>query len=504
MKKVKFPAWADSFLVFSVLAILYYLTASNRLTWANFGNDGGDFFAAILTNGIPHPTGYPTYLILGWLFQQLPVGDAYFRAVLLSLIPAAIASGLLCAWVNSLGSGYRLAGLVASLMWGLSPLFWSQAVIIEVYALQALFSVLTLWWVTLLLMNQPAKPGLLFLLAFSFGLGTGNHITQVFFLPVGLVGLAHYVKTTGKYRQGALQLVLVFLGGLVYLVLPLRAAQYPPINWGNPQTLSGFLWEVTGQPYQSLLGSISATTLVERLFGSASILREQVGVVGIGLGVIGGYEIFQSNRKLGWVGLWIFFVFLAFAILYNTADSTAYLIPAWMIFTGWVGISLVTFDQIRWKQWRLSYLLFAGLILWLGFRIPTIITQVTSESGYRAADIAEQTLQKLPEDAIVLTSSDLDSFPLWAYHFGLGWRKDIAVVVLPLTQFRWYQETLIHTYPTLNFAAPTEPALDPGNWGEQMGPLNPGRVLCRSTIKQVDKIEIQYTCTNGIIISGGS
>lgn len=499
MKKIQYPAWADALFVFIILTVFYLLTVSQRLTWANFGNDGGDFFSALLTNGIPHPTGYPTYLLLGWLLQQLPLGDAYFRAVLLSWLPAAAACALLCAWVNSLRPRLHLPGIIAGLIWGLSPLFWSQAVIIEVYALQALFSVLALWWITLLFREKtPGRRAPLFALAFIFGLGIGNHLTQVLLGPACLVGLFVFGRQTKNYRWVAYQVILVVLGGLVYVVLPLRAALYPPINWGNPQTLSGFLWEVSGAPYQSLLGAISPTTLVGRLVASAGILRDQVGVIGIVLGVIGGYEFFQTDRKLRWISLWIFCVYLAFAIGYNTADSTAYLMPAWMIFSAWAGISLIALDPVRWKSWRLVPVLFIGTILSLGFRVPNIIAQIAPEDRYQAADIAEQTLQALPENAIVFTSSDLDTFPLWAYHFGLGQRKDLAVIVLPLTQFRWYQETLVHTLPQLNFP-PLSPAdLQTTQWGEQAGLLNPGRIICRSTIQQCPKVKMNYACSNGV------
>ena len=60
----------------------------------------GDFLAAILTRGIPHPTGYPTYTLLGILFQYLPFSTPVFRGVLESLIPAALAAGLLTGWVG--------------------------------------------------------------------------------------------------------------------------------------------------------------------------------------------------------------------------------------------------------------------------------------------------------------------------------------------------------------------------------------------------------------------
>ena len=42
---------------------LYALTMPPGLTWAYDSADGGDFLAAIATRGVPHPSGYPTYLL---------------------------------------------------------------------------------------------------------------------------------------------------------------------------------------------------------------------------------------------------------------------------------------------------------------------------------------------------------------------------------------------------------------------------------------------------------
>ena len=140
------------FTVSLLTALAYLLTVSTRLTCTNFGNDGGDFLAAILTAGIPHPTGYPTYTLLGIIFQQIPVGDPYFRAVMLSWLPAAPGAGLLALWVRKFLEELPqyiaiITALFAGIVWGLMPFLWSQAVIIEVHALQSLFLVLAIWWI---------------------------------------------------------------------------------------------------------------------------------------------------------------------------------------------------------------------------------------------------------------------------------------------------------------------------------------------------------------------
>ena len=75
---------------------LYALTLAPGLTWRNSASDGGDLLTAAFTWGIPHPTGYPTYLILLRGFSTvIPAGSEAFHGNLFSALTAATAMGLL-------------------------------------------------------------------------------------------------------------------------------------------------------------------------------------------------------------------------------------------------------------------------------------------------------------------------------------------------------------------------------------------------------------------------
>ncbi|MDO8969624.1 MAG: DUF2723 domain-containing protein, partial [Saprospiraceae bacterium] len=243
--------------------MMYSLIAPARLSHANFGIDSGDFLAAFLTQGIPHPTGYPTYTLLGIFFQQFPIGTPVLRGVLASLIPAAMATGLLAAWVRYvLGGSARshvLAALSAGLAWGISPLLLSQAVIVDVHGLQSLIAMLVLWWITLNLEGKTlVRRKLNLFLSFLVGLGCGNHATILFLALPSIASLILSLKRGSSWKFVFGEIGLVLLGLCVYLYLPIRASAYPAINWGNPQTLSGFVWEVSGIPYRGLLFSVAA------------------------------------------------------------------------------------------------------------------------------------------------------------------------------------------------------------------------------------------------------
>lgn len=73
-----------------------------------------------------------------------------FRGALESLIPAALGAGLLTGLIGFLtgskSASHLGAAVVTGAAWGVAPLLFSQAVIVEVHGLHSLFVVLVLWW----------------------------------------------------------------------------------------------------------------------------------------------------------------------------------------------------------------------------------------------------------------------------------------------------------------------------------------------------------------------
>ena len=53
--------------------------------------------------GVAHPTGYPTYILLAWLTELIPIGSVAFRANVLSAVLVAIALATVTAFAERLG-----------------------------------------------------------------------------------------------------------------------------------------------------------------------------------------------------------------------------------------------------------------------------------------------------------------------------------------------------------------------------------------------------------------
>ncbi len=468
----------------------------SQLSEANFGADGGDLLAAILRGGVPHPTGYPTYVLLGMLFQRISWGSPYFRGALLSALPAALAVGLLAVWMLRLpaGRGALLPAWTAAVAWGVSPLLLSQAVIVEVHGLQALFTMLALVWAWLLL-REPVARGRVYLLAIFallFGLGLGNHLTLLLFTPAIALALWSAWRRGLPTRWVLAQIASLLLGMLVYIYLPLSARGNPPVNWGDPQTWQGFLWVVSGGPYRDLVLGGSMDALPGRALAWFSLVRQQYGMPGFVLGVAGIVLSSQDDRRLFRLLGWVFLSYSLLVLTYHTADAAVYLIPATLVWAVWVGTALHGAWDARWRAVPWGRLLCLGMVAYLMLRFPQVYRQVDPRQETRSAEFAQQLLQAAPARALVLTQSDPDTFSLWYHHFGLGERPDIAVVSIPLMDYGWYRESLSYTYPQLNLPAMAQDGEI--SWAEQIALHNPDRPTCRTALSNPQPLILTYQC----------
>jgi hypothetical protein len=366
-----------------------------------------------------------------------------------------------------------LRAAAVGLALGLAPLFWSQAVIVEVYALQAFFTVCFLLALELLL-DRPASPRLdaaLSLLSVLIGLGLGNHLTLLLFFPALVLLFRRPFPARRLLKYAALVAAPALL---VYAILPLRAHAYPPVNWGNPQTLAGFTWLVSGRLYGGLAFSLPASDVFPRIAYWAGDLLRQFGPLGLFLGLLGAVRSFSCPGRMPWAYLWVFAVSSIFSIGYRTNDSTVYLLPALIIFALWIGAA------VAWLWDRSSAQLNFGR-LWVGLffvsllvGLPAAYRRVDPRPDTRARLFAQSCLAALPQSALLVTRADEDTFPIWYYHLGLGQRPDVSVVVRGLAEFGWYRQNLQHPAPGLLL-----PGAETQNWEAALAGLNPGRSVCK-------------------------
>jgi len=468
----RFNRFLSPIFLIAILAWTYASTLAPGLTWANGGADGGDLIAATATGGVPHPTGYPLYLILAGLFQHIPIGPLAFRFNLFSAVSAISAAYLLYevtrrALPDSDSWTTRLSALAAALTFGLSPLFWSQAVITEVYSLHALLVAAVLYLSSVPIPDLTPKQHAL-LLGLIFGLALGNHITAILLAPIVFLPGSKNLHSLGSRLLG------LTLGLLPYLLLPLRALSDPPINWGDPITLRNFFWLVSGKLYQPLILSTTWTAIWERTRSAAALTITQIGIIGAALAVMGLFLSF-SNRRLVFNTIWTALAFFVFSVSYGVRNSQVYLIPVFLCFSIWIGVALARLSSGG-KLVVVVFAIFAGYLIFLGSQAWP---QVDASHDLRAEEFGQGIIEEAPPDALIFVKGDDAVFALWYFHFALGERSDVSVIASELLHHDWYQKSLRDAYPGLVIPGPLP-------FEETIRLANPTRPVCYVSVEQGD------------------
>ncbi len=421
----------------------------------NSGADSGDLITAAAVLGVPHPTGYPTYILLARAFQLLPVGSLAYRTNLLSAVAMALAAGLVCHVVQRAYNGTAkwgaIGGVIASLAFSFSPLVWSQAVIAEVYALHILFVAVLLWLMPTRGDAAQVKfdSRRLWFSGLIFGLGLGNHITLAWLLPPWLAIMAWSDRRLSFLSvRRVLQCISgMAIGILIYLYIPLRAAATPVINWGNAATWDGFWWLVSAEPYRPLAFGLPTPYLAYRLQTLAGLLLTQVNWLGLVLALFGLFIAWLRAPRLLLLTLWMAITSIVFAAGYNTFDWFVNLLPAVLALAIWSGLGAASLlKRVGDLAPRVAAMMAASLLLLVLIQAVGHLPEVDASRDHRAEEFAQRVLDAAPPAAMIFTNGDEDTFPLWYFHFALNERPDLIIVVKGLLAFDWYRVQLQERY----------------------------------------------------------
>jgi hypothetical protein len=296
--------------------------------------------------GIPHTTGYPTWVMLTHLFTYLPVGDPAYRANLSSAVYAAAA--VLLVYMLCLRLTRRVVpSCVAALLFGLSRDFWSQAVITEVYTLNALFVALVIF--LLLLWRDTREDRHLLLACFSMGLSLTNHLTSGLLLPAGVL----FVGLVDRLKLRDLRLMLkgaaLFLIALTpYLYLPIRASMNAPLNREAPDDLGTFFELISGARFADRMFVYGPAELAERAqqYFSDYLVHQFFCVPSLLLATVGVIWLFLRDRPVLAMLVFLYLGWLLYALEYSIRDIYVFYIPTYFILAVFVaaGVAAVMND----------------------------------------------------------------------------------------------------------------------------------------------------------------
>ena len=411
--------------------------------------DTGEFQTVLPVMGTAHPTGYPTYVLLGFVANLLlaPLGEPAFRINVLSLLAVAAAAGLTVELVRRL-SGSIALGLAAGLGLALTPDVWQNATRADPHPIHLLFVALVL--LLLVAWEEARKAGRahadrwLIAAGATFGLSAGNHSLTLLLAPaIGLYVLAVHPGIVRRPRlvAGCAAAVAITVVG-VYLELPIRAGLIPaPLVYGNPSTWDGFWYIALAEQFRgSLVDPLG--DLPSKAVDLWVLTQAQFGVLSplVPLGFLAALRRVPRYALLTGVAMVATVVFDAGYV--NADINRYYLGPILWAWTWLAILGGVIVDALAWAWATLSRV--QPAVVEAGTRVAAVVIAIVlllpavSELDVRsaAADRSQDTGAAQWLDAVlpviapnaVLVSWWSTSTPLWYAQDVEGRRTDIDVV----------------------------------------------------------------------------
>ena len=483
--------------------------------------DAGELATVQIMLGIAHPTGYPLFTLLGYLFSLIPFH--FSKIYQLNLLTAIWCSLGITVFVYTCKfmldnlnvfefsikvktqqlskKGKRKKGeedkklsvnlkkpvieeavkytasIAAGLLLGFDRTYWNQGNAVEVYSLQAFLFCLIIFLLVKAYATPNEEKGLTkrwLVFAAILALGFSNHMTTLFILPTTayLYFDKFRLKMTGIKRL-LLMIFLVFLPifAAVYLYLPIRASQNPILNWGNPVDFERFYRHVSGWQFQVWF------------FKSPDVMKKQLGYffsnlfsefnIGILLCLYGIFISYLKARKFFIFNIILLLFSLLYASNYDIVDIDSYFLMSYIALTFFALFGIVEiFSKLRINKYgyHIATALIAVCIL---IQLLLNYKENDLKDVYAFEDYSKSTLNSTKPNSIILTY-------LWdylvspSYYFQLveKYRPDVTVVDKELLRRSWYYGQLNRQHPGLLDGINTEvnmfeDALKPFERGER-------------------------------------
>lgn len=368
-------------------------------------NDAGRFQVAAPLLGTGHPTGYPTFIVLGKLFTYLPFGDIAYRMNLMAAVFGALAAMLFFMVAREIG-GRPLPAAGCALLFAFSATFWSQATLAEVYTMHATF---VLGVTYLLLRWRSGSSAALLGAALLFGISLGNNAGMVLLAPAFAVLLL-----AGRWRKLTADLVGLaaleaLLGLSIYVYIPIRGFAGAWHNYGDPVHDWGDVWAlVSGARFQGLMGGSPA----ELFYGTgrflADLATQIVPPVGYVLGpillvggVFGARALYLRDRAVG-VSLCLGLVLtLLYAVSYQIADIAVYYIPVYLFLGLFLAVGITHVAERGSLTAYKSVAFAAGPLCLAALALVLNHAQVDRSDYYAERQRSEAIMARLPERAVL-------------------------------------------------------------------------------------------------------
>ncbi|HBZ00326.1 MAG TPA: hypothetical protein DEO84_03290 [candidate division Zixibacteria bacterium] len=423
--------------------------------------DSAELTAAVLGRGVPHPPGFPFFLILSSAWQRFLSLDPKLSLNVFSALFGALG---LCFWYQVTVKVLRLlrlaksegiislVSLVSVAIMGVSLTYSIQATRFEVYSLNfAGFAALTLICLSIINRETPSK---LLSLGFFMLLGAFlavHNLTIALAIP-GLLLLVVWPQkmTLGNALLGTIGSFI--FSGLFYLLLLFNAQSNPPLNWGDPANLGNLVDYILVKGFVTSTSRFTLSHIIAQLSFAYDIFIRQIGPAALALALFGFGYVIWKKREIG-IPLTLIFglniVSVAFAenYFYENYDLHGYLMISLAIAIIFLAVTFLLIHNLimsRFKGKRAEVTRALALGIFLIFAM--LILAPPAKDNFRSADLSKvrgaeeyagRFLADAPDSSVVITSSYNTYFCALAYQALFPNTRGKAVVNLYNWDHEW-------------------------------------------------------------------
>ncbi len=451
MNKKLFPV-----LAFIIPFIVYMITLVPGITYT----DSGELMGAASTFGIPHPTGYPLFILISNIWNLLPLPiDAAYQFNILSALCVSLSSMVFyfsgskllkyfkeSKDLNLSETSSNFVSLAFAFLYAFTSTIWHEALAFEVYPVQNLMINLVMF-LTLRAVLSDYDIKKYMAVTFVLGLAFANHMTSILMVPALL--FIFFKRPDAKFGAvaSAKSMLFIFLplifGAALYSVLPIRSSMSPEFDWGGvSRSFDKFWYHVSGKQYQVWMFS-GADAFKENLGEFFSKLLKEFAYIGFIPTLLGLWFGKKYSKTL-----LVFFVILAvtciiYASNYNIHDIDAYYSLAYIAFS-FLGLFSVPYLMQMLKDPKLTPVLFI---------IPVVMLGTNYSANNRSGEVfvpeyTNNLVNNLDQNAIVLSAQwDYWNSAFWYMQRVEGQRKDVVLIEKELLRRTWYLQQLRNWYP---------------------------------------------------------
>lgn len=417
--------WMHAGIVAAALFLLYAITAPRTVAL----EDDGLFILSGYFLGIEHPPGFPLHTLLAKLFTLLPFGSVAYRVHLLSALFGALTCGLLWMCARTLVES-RVPAYLAALGLGLSPAFWSQSLIAEVYTLNTFFFVL------LVMLGLRRDALLLPWMALGFGLSLANHWPLMLLAAPAFAVLLWPMRAELARRAGLLSW-LVLLGLAPYAWMVYRSWKALPVSFYGPLETLPEIWFFLSRAGYAYVDASPTAGWLDRVrflqfFGGELAL--QFALAGTLLAAVGCVAQWRLLGRRTAAFLSVAFLMPSVVLLlllrfdYDSLSKHVfhvYPLPAYAVAALWMAIGFSRLTEPR-AALRGARGAAAGAALLALIAVAGARTNLLTSADW-AARYAHAVLASLPKDAVLFPQGDTDLPPIAYLHLVENVRPDVKL-----------------------------------------------------------------------------